>query len=259
MSTIKGLLWKDYRLSRVHIFSMFVGIMLIMIAGFGYSAYMMQPVGTLPVYIFLSLFMFVYAPITMLTLLNIESKNQLWLYSPRKGSTLLLSKYAVIFSSQLFIQLILLVYAAISLYFFGKNHYEQMSIGVFIQSISMINLIMVIFAVYFTSWVTLYWSIYHSLKHLPKLKPFRWLIILALFIVFNLIETWIQEIPFIDHLIYLVEVQVFINAEFSFGQEDWFVTFSETAIPIIPLIYYVLLTILLFTIAARLLERKVEV
>ena len=230
-----------------------------MVFGFGLSAYLKEPAGTLPIVVISALAITIFAPIMMLSMLKIEGKSQLWLYSPRPSAILLLSKFTVIFSYQLVIQLLLTIYAAISLFWFGKTTYEQIGIELFMQAIGFISLCLILFGIYFTCWIILYWTIYQTLNRNPKMKPFRWWIIIIIFVAYNLFEELMLKIQPLNEFMSRYKVEVISKANFQYEGEDWSVLFEAATIPIIPFFYYVILSIILFSFAARLLERKVEV
>ena len=177
MSPFQGLIMKDYRISQGLFFTSLVVFLFFMVFGFGLSAYLKEPAGTLPIVVISALAITIFAPLMMLSILKIEGKSQLWLYSPRPSSILLLSKFTVIFSYQFVIQLLLTIYATISLFWFGKTTYEQIGIELFIQAAAFINLVLILFGMYFTCWIIFYWTIYQTLNKNPKIKPFRWWII----------------------------------------------------------------------------------
>ncbi|MFZ3588521.1 hypothetical protein ACOI1C_04415 [Bacillus sp. DJP31] len=259
MSPIQGLLKKDYRISRLMFLTWVGAVLLLMAFGFGFSAYTAQPVGTLPIFVIIALSQFVFGPIMMLTLLNIEGKNQLWLYSPRASYTLLLSKFGVIFTYQIVIQLLLTIYAAISLFWFGKSVYEQIGAGFFTQSISWLNVLLLLASISLTCWITFFWTVYQSLKSKPKIRPFRWVIIILLAFFYSLFEALLLEIDTINEFILRYKFNLFTEASLQYADGEWSALFYTTDVPIIPIIYYSILAVVLFIAAARLLEKKVEV
>ena len=259
MSPLKGLIKKDFRISRL-LFVIWLSVALLFMAfGFGLSVYTKQPVGTLPIIVLSCLVLCVFSPIMMLSLLNIESKNQLWLYSPRNSSLLLLSKFVAVLSYQLILQAILTCYAVLCLYWFGKDVYELNGINFFTQAISFFNFMLLFAGVFLTCWVTFFWTVYHSLRNYPKIRPIRWLIIVAIFFGYNVFESTIIKIEAIRKLAFSYEVKIISNTSLHYDDENWKAIFETSSVPVTPFIYWFLLTLLLFFISAKLLERKVEV
>ncbi|WP_226035092.1 hypothetical protein [Aquibacillus saliphilus] len=259
MNPIKGLLIKDYRISRFHFLTWVVAIIVLLSFGVVFSAYTNQPAGTFFIFILVGISIVGIAPIMMLSLLTIEGKNQLWLYSPRSSYTLLLSKFAVILTYQFIIQILLTIYGAISMYWFGKSVYQQLSTGMFIELIAVINIALLLTGIYFTCWLIFYWSIYHSLKKYPKIRPFRWLVIIVLFFAYNLFEAFLIRLEIVKNFVSLYQLNIVSNTSLNYVDDEWNVLFDTATIPITPIIYYTLLAFLLFFATSRFLERKVEV
>ncbi|PAD69877.1 hypothetical protein CHH83_06405 [Bacillus sp. 7586-K] len=259
MSPITGLLKKDFKISRWLFFTSLILLLIVLGAGFGYSSYAKQHAGTFVIFILSGVALILYTPLMMFSVLKIEGKNQLWLYSPRSSLTLLLSKFIVILTYQVILQILLSIYGAISLYWFGKSVYEQIGVGFFIEAIVYLNIFILLLGIFFSCWICFYWAFYHACAHYPKLKPFRWLIILAMFIAYNIFEGLLLKITIINDWMTKFSVKIISTPEFSYEKGDWVVNFGEGTIPVLPFLYYVILSIILVLAAARLLERKVEV
>jgi hypothetical protein len=257
MNPMKGLLIKDFRISRQY-FLIWTGVLVLALAaGIGLSVYTSQPAGTLPVLVLTSFVHFAFAPIFMLSLLNLEAKTQLWLYTPRRGIELILSKYGVIFSYQLVLQFLLSTYAAFILFWFGREVYEPISFRLFLEAAVLLNGLILIVGLYLTSWLTFLWTFFHSLKNLAK--TVRWIIVIGTVIVYNSVESFLISLEPIKNLIIKFNVEVISEAALSYEDEQWSVMLDSTEIPLIPLFYYALLVIILIIAAAKLLEQKVEV
>ncbi|MDQ0231717.1 hypothetical protein [Metabacillus malikii] len=259
MGPIQGLLKKDFRISRSEFITSLVIYGLAWIAGFSLSSYFNQPVGTLPVFIMSALSMVIYTPIMIFAMLKIEGKTQIWLYSPRSSLALLLSKFVTSLSYQAIVQVLLSIYGAISLYWFGREVYEQLGIPLFIEALLYLNLILLLFGFFFGCWVCFYWTLYHSLASKQIIKPIRWLIMLAIYFFYNLFESFIARIPFIKELISKYEVHLITSPNLELKEANWTVYFDEGVIPVVPFLYYALLSIILIFIAAKLLTKRVEV
>lgn len=257
MNPIKGLLNKDYRISRQY-FLIWTGVLVLALAaGIGLSAYTSQPAGTLPVLVLSGFAHFAFAPVLMLTLLNLEAKTQLWLYTPRRGIGLFLSKYGVIFSYQLVLQILLSIYAAVILFGFGREVYEPIGFRLFLEAAVFLNVLLLMVGLYLTTWLTFLWTVFHSLKNLAK--TVRWFIMIAMVIVYNTVEGYLLSLEPIINFITKFNIEVISEAALSYEDEQWSVMLESTEIPVIPLFYYAVLIIILITAAAKLLEQKVEV
>ncbi|MGM0903692.1 MAG: hypothetical protein ACQEXB_21655 [Bacillota bacterium] len=257
MNPMKGLLIKDYRISRQS-FLIWAGVLVLALAGgIGLSVYTSQPAGTLPVLVLTGFAHFAFAPVLMLTLLNLEAKTQLWLHTPRRGIELILSKYGVIFCYQLVLQVLLSIFAAYSLFLFGREVYEPIGFRLFLEAAVVLNALLLVVGLYLATWLTFLWTVFHSLKNL--VKTVRWFIVIGIVIVYNTIESYLLTLAPIRNFITKFNFNVISEAALSYKDEQWSVILDSTAIPVIPLFYYALLIIILITAAAKLLERKVEV
>lgn len=257
MNPLKGLLKKDFHISRLY-FLIWTGfLMLALIAGIGLSAYTAQPAGTLPVLLLVSFAHIIFAPAFMLSLLNLEAKTQLWLYTPRRGIELILSKFGVIFCYQLILQLLISVYAAFNIFWFGREVYEPIGGQLFLQAALVLNIILLVAGLYFTTWITLLWTVFHSLKSLSRM--IRWFIVIGIAVVYNSVEGFLLSIEPISDFIFRHKFEVISEAALIYENEQWSVLLDTNEVPVFPIFYYALLIIILLISAAKLLDRKVEV
>jgi hypothetical protein len=109
-------------------------------------------------------------------------------------------------------------------------------------------------------WVVFHWTIYSSLKKFPILKKGRALIILALFILYNVTETILahisKKLSLFDHWV----INFKTDFHFLYGKDTgWSMEVATVKFPIILIIYYVLLGAILLYLCCRLLNRHVEV
>ena len=74
MSPFQGLIMKDYRISQGLFLTSLVIFLFFMVFGFGLSAYLKEPAGTLPVIVISALAITIFSPIMMLSMLKIEGK-----------------------------------------------------------------------------------------------------------------------------------------------------------------------------------------
>jgi hypothetical protein len=257
MNPMKGLLKKDYRISRQY-FWIWAGVLVLALAaGIGLSAYTSQPAGTLPVLVLTGFAHFAFAPVLMLTLLNLEAKTQLWLYTPRRGIELILSKFGVIFSYQLVLQIVLSIYAAFIIFWFGREVYDPIGFRLFFEAAALLNGLLLMVGLYLTTWLTFLWTVFHSLRTL--VKAVRWFIVIGTVIVYNTVESYLLSLEPIKNFITKFNVEVISEAALSYNDEQWSVMLESTDIPVIPFFYYASLIIILITAASKLLEQKVEV
>lgn len=259
MSPLQGLLKKDFRISKVLFLTWLGAIILVMVMGIAISTYTAQPAGTYPVIALVTLGHLMFAPVMMFALLNIEAKNQLWLYSPQSGPQLLLSKLIVIISYQIVTQIILTIFSGFSLYWFGKSVYEQLSFADFWQTIAVINIGLLIMGIYFTCWLSFYWTIFHALKQKIDSKLIRAFVVLLIITSYDIIESLILRVKGINDIVFQYKLNVFSDGILRFEDDNWNVILGVTEVPVIPLVHFIILTIFLFFISAKVLERKVEV
>ncbi|SEN55287.1 hypothetical protein SAMN05192533_11514 [Mesobacillus persicus] len=252
-----GLLKKDYRISRNMFLTWGAAVILALIGGIALSAYWSQPAGTLPVIILIGLLHFIFAPVFMLGLLNIEAKTQLWLYTPRRGIELIFSKFAVIFTYQLILQMVLTIYTAINLFWFGRQVYDQIGMRLFLEAIILLNILILLFGFYLNSWLTFLWTVYHSMKNVAKLV--RWITVIGIVIAYNMVESLLLSATPLRDFLFQYQINVVSDASLSYQDQQWRAVLEPAQIPVIPLLWYLLLFTILVTAAARLLERKVEV
>ena len=257
MNPFSGLFKKDLRLSRNYFFMWSGMVLLGLVGGIGLSAYTSQPAGTLPAVIILGLLHFTFAPLMMLSTLGLEAKTQLWLYSPRSGFELISSKLTVIFLYQIGLQIVLTIYAAVNLFWFGREVYEQIGWNLFIDAAVFLNLLILVVGFYFASWVTFLWTVFYSLSH--KAKIFRWAIVFGIFAAYSLLTRLMSALAPIKSMLNSYQVNVISQASLEYNGEQWKAMLDSANVSVIPVILYALLMVLLLFFASRLLERKVEV
>lgn len=257
MNPYKGLLFKDFKISRNMFFIWLVPAVLGMIGGMVLSAYTSQPVGTLPVLFVFVTAQFIFAPLMMISMLNKEGKTMLWLYSTRSGMELLLSKLAVIVVYQGITQLILIAYAAISIYWFGRFEIQSLGIGSFVNAMLILSFIQIVIGLFFAAGCTFLWTVYHSFRNLKK--PVRWIIIVAIPVAYNLLESQLMKIEALKNLMYHYKIKMVTDFSMKYENEVWSAALNSAKIPVLPFVYFALLAAVLIFLAARLLDRKVEV
>lgn len=257
MKPFSGLFKKDLRLSRIYFF-MWSGMVLLGLAGgTGLSAYTGQPAGTLPAVIILGLLHFTFAPLMMLSTLGLEAKTQLWLYSPRSGFELIRSKLTVIFLYQIGLQIVLTIYAAINLFWFGREVYQQIGWDLFIDAAVFLNLLILVVGFYLASWVTFLWTVFYSMKQ--KAKILRWAILFGIIAGYSLLTRILSTLSPVKSILNSYQINVVSQASLEYNGEQWKAMLEPAKVSVIPVVFYALLIVLLLFFASRLLERKVEV
>lgn len=257
MNPFLGLLKKDFRISRNYFFMWSGMVLLGLVGGIGLSAYTSQPAGTLPAVISLGSLHFTFASLMMLSMLGLEAKTQLWLYSPRSGLHLILSKLSVIFLYQIVLQMVLTLYAALNLFWFGREVYEQIGWNLFFDAAVFLNLLILVVGFYYAAWVTFLWAVFYSLSH--KAKVFRWAIVFGIVAAYSLLTRLVSTFSPVEKLLHSYQVNVISQASLEYNGEKWKAVLDSANVSVIPVILYALLIVLLLFFASRLLERKVEV
>ncbi|WP_186578955.1 hypothetical protein [Aquibacillus kalidii] len=259
MSPFTGLLMRDYRITRNSFLSNTIVMVLFFIFGISISSYFGEPAGTLPIIIISGIMIAAFHPISMFLLLKTEGKNQLWLYSPRPSYMLVLSKFVVLWIYQLILQLLFTTYTIFCLYWYGKGVYPAVPVGTFTEIMMFINVALLLVGASFSCWVTLCWTVFHSLNRYPKLKPFRALIVILIIVIYNTFETLMARLDVVKDIITEYSIQFVSTPSLNYDGGGWEVMLEFAEVPVIPIIYYGFMSFLLFYISTKLLERKVEV
>ncbi|WP_066316395.1 hypothetical protein [Bacillus sp. FJAT-29814] len=258
MSAFQGLLKKDFAISKSWFLFWLVFISLFLIVALALDHYILEPLTFLPVAVLLLLFFHAFfLPCMLLSMLRLEGKTQLWLYNPQSSKALLLSKVSVSFAYQVVTQLYLSA-VGLTIYQFFKNQIHIEASDLFAGTI-IFNLGLLLFGVYVSCWAMFYWTIYHSLGKFPTIKSWRWLVLLLIFFLYNVIFTFLTRIPIFKEVINMWKIPVLAGTNFSHKQGSWEIYLNATNIPVLGLLFYVILAVCLFLISCWLLDRKVEV
>ncbi|WP_017473581.1 hypothetical protein [Amphibacillus jilinensis] len=259
MQAFWGLLKKDHRLARLNIIFFSILLAFLLVIGYVGSVRLEEGAGAFMTVTMAALAMMVFMPVMMGSLLIKEGKTQLWLYSPRSSHTLLISKIAVLLLYQILFQLIIVGYLMLSIHVFGQDVLQYTNMSTFTQLVVLTNIGLILIGIYLTTWVLFGWTLYRSMDHMPKIKSVRWLLILFLYFGYNYLETQVAKIPFIQRLVARYQLPIISNPLFVNDTGSWFVEFESVGVPIIYLLYSLVLTVLLFSLASMLLTKKVEV
>ncbi|MGG0716365.1 hypothetical protein ABE096_02035 [Robertmurraya massiliosenegalensis] len=255
MLSFKGLYLKDLKISRGNFLIGMILLFFVTVASYGLKEYMGEP--SIPViFLFIALVLHVfYLPGILFTSLQVEGQSQLWLHNPNGGAKLFLSKLAAAttyFAVSLFAILLLLKLVisgmAISS---GLEEFAEIIEGnllIFIGAVA-------VTAFYFGVWLLFYWSLYHSLKGIPFLSRIRWLVLLVVWIVINMISNFFAELKVFEVLNEKGSIQVNFSSPYfnnNFTEEIGHVNLFSIGLQI-------LIIISVFLVSVWLLERKVEV
>lgn len=238
-------------------------MLFVIIVGFGLSKYFQQP-GIIAVISFIVLVMHaLYLPVFLLSSLRIEGKTQLWLHNPNSGSKLFLAKLAACLSYY-FISLLI----ALFITYWTVN--QVASTGLFLEfqdqvlrGILFVGVFTSLMTIYLGIWVLFYWSFYHSMKSIPYVKNIRWLIIIAVWMLLNTVDTMITNLSLykkIDNA-GTIQIHVLQGLHFEVSQISAKMTpdFGTVQFSIVTGLFYTIIMVVVFAISVWLLERKVEV
>ncbi|MBP2259000.1 hypothetical protein [Virgibacillus alimentarius] len=260
MTAFKGLLKKDFYISRHWMITILVGDLVLLLVPLGLGIYIDEPLSFMPIVLFMLLgFHIFFQPTMLLQMLHLEGKTQLWLYNTQSSRRLFISKFIVAFSYQ-FISQVFLTGIGFIIFQFIKDIVDiHIPLQTLFKGTVIFNVALLLIALYFACWVIFYWSIYHSLSRLIPTGFFRWLILFLLFVGYNLISAFIAKIGFISELVSKWTVPVMINQTFTYTDGAWETGVNAVDFPVMIFIVYVFLGFALFFFSSWLLDRKVEV
>src|SRR5699024_9192524 len=110
MTAFKGLLMKDFYISRNWFMACLIGDAVFLLIPFVVGTYVNVSLSFIPIVLFMLLGCHIFLlPTMLIQMLQLEGKTQLWIYYPPSSSKLLLSKLVVFFGYQLISQLFLTV------------------------------------------------------------------------------------------------------------------------------------------------------
>ncbi|WP_019154635.1 hypothetical protein [Robertmurraya massiliosenegalensis] len=254
MLSFKGLYLKDLKISRNNFFIGMILLLFVTVASYGLKEYMGEP--SIPViFLFVALALHVfYLPGILFTSLQVEGQSQLWLHNPNGGAKLFLSKLAA--ATTYFVISLLVMFILLKLAISGLGittnliEIAEMMEGNLHLFIGAIGLT----AFYLSIWLLFYWSLYHSLKGIPFLSRIRWLVILVVWIVINMISNFFAELKVFEVMNEKGSIQVNFSSPYfnNFTEEIGHVNLFAIGLQI-------LIIICVFIVSVWLLERKVEV
>lgn len=246
MSAFQGLLKKDFAISKFWFLLWVAFLVLFLVIPLAIEIYLHEPMLMLPVaVVMLFIFHIFFLPGMLLQMLHLEGKTQLWLHNPQSSSTLFLSKLAVCSIYQLITQLFLTGIGLILYQFYKQQIFIETA--ALYKGIAVLNVGILAAAVYFSCWVMLYWTVYHSLGKYPTLKNWRWLVIVIMFLVYNTIASLLERMEFMKEVAQKWTIPVFMNTDLHYEQSGWKILLNAADIPVIILVSYVIKVVIFFT------------
>lgn len=262
MKAFKGLLIKELKLTKTSFLVNFLSMLFVVLVAIGLERYFQRPeilaVSTMTLF-FLHIF---YMPVFLLSSLKIEAETKCWLHNPNSGFKLLMAKLC----SGL-IYFFFSIFTAFILTRWGIYHIIENGIFVNIQITLLANLVIFVIGIllvtlYMGVWILFYWTFYQVIKNIPKVKAFRWPIIIGIWIALSGIGNYIKLLPFYQKLqqsgsIKLASLPLI---KFETGNSSFRAGLFDTVeLSIFNGVVYTVITIVVFLSAVWLLERKVEV
>lgn len=257
MNPFIGLLKKEMLISRFWYITFLVIIFIMMVAGALLVNRTGEPSLVLPMFaLFIPLQMF-FIPITVYSLLRKEGRTQLWLYNPQSSVKLLLAKITSAIFFQIIFQFLFFFMGSLLLKLTLNEHLANI---LPMKTLILLNTAFISIGLYSTMWIIFLWTVYHSLGKYPSWKNFSWLAVVLIVITYNTLEYLLFKIGFIRDRIFQMTkiVDLSIGTTYEHGS-GWSIVYEPVPVPIIPTIFYAILSLILFLISSKLLDQKVEV
>ncbi|MBY0123907.1 hypothetical protein [Bacillus sp. S/N-304-OC-R1] len=262
MKAFKGLLIKEIKITRIW-FLVGIGILILSyLGGLGLSHYLNETVVMPIISIMVVVGHVFYLPGYLINSLSIEARTQLWLHNPNHGWMLFLAKLTAgtIYFLISFTVALLMADWQINHSIFAET-FNQFAQKPF-PNLNLIGAALGLTSLYFGIWFLFYWSLFHSLKAIPAAKPFRWPIVIGLWVLLTSASYFIQNLPFYKKLknIGVIKLNSMKTFQFEAGKAMVSAGLVDTAqISIMNGIIYTVVSLLVFLAAVWLVERKVEV
>lgn len=250
MDAFKGLYIKELKLTIILFLTGIGLIYLLTMISLTLKEYLHEPM--IPAILFFMALMAhtFYLPIILFSSLQREGQGQLWLHNPNSGMKLLLSKLVAGFtySAISLVVTALLTYFALNGIVDSSRYDEFASIQEYLLQISGM---IILLSIYMSVWLFFYWTLYHSLKRVPVINRIRPVVLFFLWLLLSSVGNFIRKTPFFQ----ISQEKKGVNITFMNG------IFSAEAVEIqlINIIFYIVITIVVFLTSVWLLERKVEV
>lgn len=259
MGAFKGLLWKDVHISKSWLVINLIAEAVLLLTAYGVGIYTGDGILFVPiVLVTLLIFHFFFAPVILLQMLHLEGKTQLWLHNPQSSRRLLLSKMIVSTAYQ-FVSQIFLTIVGLFIYQYYFKTLVMIDGSFLAKALVLGNGALLLGGIYLSCIVVFFWSVYHSFSKYSLNKGLRWLIILSILIAYGLIEDRLGETKLFQAIGEAWTIPVPLDYHFMYDQGVWQSTVQIVEFSVFTLIYQIALSVVIFLIASRLLDRKVEV
>lgn len=254
MTAFKGLLKKDFHITRFWFFTWLIVMLLLMLASIVISIRIDEPMITVGLVFMLLAGHIVFLPLSLLTSLRLEGKTQIWLYNPQSSRILILSKIAVSLISMLISLVVIALFCQFVVRYIAIDPKSGILNVLLWADISIISI-----GLYFSCWILFYWSIYHSLSKFPAIRKFKWLVIILTIFICNTIEASLLKIKWFVTWINKWKISIPLDRSFNYHHHAWHTRVENVDIAILPIVLYAIVGIILFLLSSWLLDRKVEV
>ncbi|MBS4179316.1 hypothetical protein [Lederbergia citrea] len=253
MKSFIGLLKKEMLISRFWYITYLIIILVGLTGGAFFANRVDEPSMIGPMIIMFMPLQLFFLPLMVHSLLKTEGRTQLWLYNPQSSVKLLLAKVTTALMFQIISQILWISCGSIMMKLLNNQNISW-------KAIILTNVGLLSVGLYLTIWVIFLWTIYHSLGKFPSLRKFRWLAVLLVIIVYNTLETLFIKIGFIHDRVFKLTTSVNTTLGFTYKNDTgWTIIYEPIPVPILPIIFYTILSFILFIIASKLLDKKVEV
>lgn len=261
MKAFWGLMKKDFVILRflygVFLICVLIGMFISLVA----AEKLNDPTLLIPVYIMALSLLILLMPLLMYGVLRIEGRTQMWLYNPQNIYKIVLSKLSIVFIMQVIAQILFLIYGVIILKEINQaNIFSQESLDLWIESFLGYHFYILLATVSLSLWVLLFWSIYHSLGKYPRIRYFRNLIIILIWLALWGIEGILNKLIKTKLDVFTISLEIDPVPKIQYVHEKgWEVIGNSFHLPFYSFFIYVPVCLLLLFLSCWLLERKVEV
>jgi hypothetical protein len=254
MKAFKGLLWKDYCISRFWFFGWLALLLFLYTVGVSVAGYFGYPEVSVFIVFLEGIAHLGFMPLMLLSILMIEGRTQLWLHTTQESWKLLLSKLIIVLGYSVLSLLLVDLLGVISLSWQdGEILFLPWKESIFF------NFAVTSSAAYFSCWVLFYWTVFYGMATSPLLKKFRWFILVFIFIFYQLISSLLMTLAWVREFTNLWTIKVRGSFFIEVGQGAFDTGSEFIHLPVIPFLIYAVIMVILFLAASWVLERKVEV
>lgn len=260
MHSFIGLVKKDLKLARFGYVIWLIGTFLTLLGSYFLAVKVQLPLVVAIFYIMLVVLHIPLGALIIVSLLNIEGKTQLWLYNPQGSAKLLFGKLLAMAIYLVSSQLLFVLYGWILFKWLEMKEAMHGLIELIPWKESFI-LYALIFgaAVTLALWIIFLWTIYHSLGRIAWLSRLRWLVVVLIIVVYNVISALLEKVQLIHDFIHQWAFKIQFATSLHYEHGEWSVIYSEQELPIISMIISIVIMSAMFYISSYLLNKKVEV